>query len=485
MKDKLKNAFRIIYAGAVCCVLAVPSAVLIRSELQNPDADAEEVTAENRVLADKPQLRTEDGALNKDFTMQYESWFSDRFGLRTQLVTAYGKLTSKLFGVSSEKDVIIGRDGWVYFTPTIPDATGVRSLNDAEIRHCVRNLQLMRDYAAQHGAAFVFAAAPNKASIYPDNLPARYLHTGSENNLDALSDALRQSDLTVCDWRTVLRDAAASGDRQLYHKLDTHWNGDGAMLGYQTLMQTLSLDDRGYADAERTETCDWEGDLWGMLSPAEQNPDRNAVYAVPQTYRTIGRMRSIDDLSIKTACDTGEGSLLMFRDSFGRALIPLLAERFASCTFQRANAIPLDMLETAPADYVVYELVERNLQRLLTYAPRMPAPYAEIPAAEPADGAMPIRMESEQAGAYLHVYGLFDAAYDNADAVYLTVNGQTYEAFLACEQEALELEQHQANGFSAYLPADSASGTVAVTVLSDGRWVQAGTAEIQLSDDAA
>lgn len=483
MMDKLKNAFRIIYSAAVCCVLAVPSAVLIRSELQNPDGDPDAVTAENRVLADKPQLRTEDGTLNKEFTMQYESWFSDRFGLRTQLVTAYGKLSGKLFGVSSEQDVIIGKDGWLYYTPTIPDATGVRSLRDAEIRHCVHNLQLMRDYAAQHGAEFVFAAAPNKASIYPDYLPARYLHTGCENNLDALSDALWQSDLTVCDWRTVLRDAAASGERQLYHKLDTHWNGDGAMLGYRTLMQTLALDDRGYADAERTETCDWDGDLWGMLFPAEQNPDLNAVYAVPQTYRTIGRMRSIDDLSIKTACDGGEGSLLMFRDSFGRALIPLLAERFASCSFQRANAIPLDMLETEPADYVVYELVERNLHRLLTYAPQMPAPAAEIPAAEPANDVTPIRMKSEQNGAYIHVYGLFDDAYENADAVYLTVCGRTYEAFLACEQEALELEQHQANGFSAYLPADSETGIIDVTVRTGDKWIRVGSAEIQLPAD--
>lgn len=479
MKDKLKNAVRMLYSAAICCVLAVPSAVLIRNELRDTETDPETVTAENRVLADKPKLRTEEGTLNKDFTMQYESWFSDRFGLRTELVTAYGKLTSGLFGVSSEQDVIIGKNGWLYYTPTIPDATGVRTLDDNEIRHCVRNLLLMRDYAAEKGAKFVFAAAPNKASIYPENLPARYLHTGSENNLDALCAALSQTDLTVCDWRTVLRNAAASGDRLLYHKLDTHWNGDGAMLGYQTLMQSLALADRGYGDAPRTETCDWDGDLWNMLSPAVQNPDQNAVYDIPQTYHTVGRMRSIDDLLIQTACDSGEGSLLMFRDSFGRALIPLLAERFASCSFQRANAVPMNMLESSPADCVVFELVERNLVRLLTYAPVMPAPAAESPAAEPAPNAEPLRLESEPAGAYVHVYGLFDAAYEHADAVRLTVNGQTYEAFLCCEQELLELEQHQANGFSAYLPADAASGTVQAAVYADGKWTEIGTGEIR------
>lgn len=472
MNEKVKNAFRILYTAAILGILAVPAAALAVRESRGGDAAAETgaVNTENRVLAAKPVLHQEDGSLNRDYPAEFDAWFSDSFGLRTQLVTAYSKLSGSIFGVSAEKDVIIGKDGWLYYTPTVPDATGVRTLSDTEIRHIVYNMQMMQDYCASHGAKLIFAAAPNKASIYPEHLPARYLQTGSQNNLDALHDALAQTDLTVCDWRNALR--SSRNDRLLYHKTDTHWNGDGAMLGYQTLMQTLGLDDLGFANTARTETCDWDGDLWNMISPAEKKPDANAVYAVPQTYRTVGRMRSIDDLSIETTCENGSGSLLMFRDSFGRALIPLLAERFAACSFQRGNAVPLDLLEIQPADYVVYELVERNLNRLLTYAPQMPAPAAEIPAAIPAEHPETLRLESEPNGQYLHIYGLFDEAYENADAVYVTLNGQSYQAFLCCEQEALELEQHQANGFSCYVPAALAADTVQITVQTGGQYVQ-------------
>ena len=479
MSEKRKNAARIVYVLAVCGVLSVPSVRLAVQEFQKDEADAEEtVTAENRVLAEKPALKTEDGVWNRDFPMQYEAWFSDRFGLRTELVTAYGKLTSTLFGVSAEKNVIIGKDDWLFFTPTIPDATGVRTLDDTEIRHIVHNLQMMQKYADGYGAKLVFAAAPNKASIYPEQLPGRYLKTGEKNNLDVLYEALAQTGLAVCDWRSALRDAK-SGDRLLYHKLDTHWNGDGAMLGYQTLMQTLGMDDGGFPQSARTETCDWDGDLWEMLSPAQKNPDRNAVYAVPQTYRYVGRMQTVDDMMIRTSCENGSGTLLMFRDSFGRALIPLLGERFSACTFIRANAVPLDMLAVQPADYVVYELVERNLDHLLIHAPQMPAPAAEIPQSEPANSAEPVLLSSEENGQYLHVYGLFDPAYAEADAVYLSVNGQTYEAFLCCEQEALALAQHQANGFSCYLPAEIPAGsTVQITVQMNGQFIQVGDAQI-------
>ena len=482
MAEKLKNTLRILYTAAVFGILAVPATALAIREARGGDAAAETeaVNTENRVLAQKPSFRNEDQTLNVNYPAEFDAWFSDSFGFRSQLVTAYSKLTGSVFRVSSEKDVIIGKDGWLYFAPTVPDATGVRTLDDTEIRHIVYNMQMMQQYAASHGAKLVFAAAPNKASIYPEQLPARYLQTGNENNLDALHAALAQTDLTVCDWRTALRDAAANNDRLLYHKTDTHWNGDGAMLGYQTLMQTLGLDDFGFADAERTETCDWEGDLWNMLSPAEKNPDQNAVYAIPQTYQYVNRMRSIDDMSIRTACENGSGSLLMFRDSFGRALIPLLGERFASCAFLRANAVPLDMLETEPRDYVVYELVERNLDRLLTHAPQMPAPAAALPAAEPAPASDAFRLEARTMGNYVQVYGLFDPAFSEADAVYITVSGQSFQAFLCCEQELLELESHQANGFSCYLPAALAADTVQITVHTADRCVQyTGTPELK------
>ena len=471
MNEKMKNTFRILYTAAILGILAVPAAALAVRESRGGDAAEEPgvITAENRVLAEKPSLRTEEGTLNKNYLPEFDAWFSDSFGLRTQLVTAYSKLTGSIFGVSSEKDVIIGKDGWLYYTPTIPDATGVRTLNDLEMKHIVHNLQMMQTYAESHGSAFIFASAPNKASVYPAQLPGRYLHTGQQNNLDALYEALSGTGITLCDWRTALREAAAAEDRPLYHKTDTHWNGDCAMLGYQTLMQTLGLDDFGFADSARTETCDWDGDLWDMLSPGKKQPDMNAVYDVPQTYRTIGRMRTIDDLSIRTACENGSGSLLMFRDSFGRALIPLLAERFASCTFRRANAVPLDLLETAHYDYVVYELVERNLGHLLIHAPQMPAPEAQLPDAEPAADQDALCTGAQVNGMYLQVYGLFGTEYSDADAVYVTTNGRTYEAFLCCEQEALELEAHQPNGFSCYLPAEYAGQPIQVTVQSGGR----------------
>ncbi|MCR4761027.1 MAG: hypothetical protein K5705_12335 [Oscillospiraceae bacterium] len=485
MNQKIKNTARIGYALLVCAVLCAPVSVLAIQSI-NPDTD-ETGNAENRVLAEFPSLHLEDGSLNKDITTQFEAWFSEHFGLRGNLVTAYGDLTRNVFSVSTEKDVIIGSDDWLYYTPTIPDATGVRKLSDTEIRHMVHNLELVNSYAASKGTRLIFAPAPNKASIYPEYLPKRYLHTGEKNNLDAFCEELGKTGITLCDWRSGLRDAAVQpGARQLYHKTDTHWNGDGAMLGYQMLMQSAGLDDLGFAQTERTETADWEGDLWKMLSPSRKNPDQNAVYAVPQTYKTRDRMRSIDDLTIQTDCAERDGSLLMFRDSFGRALIPLLAERFASCSFYRASAVPVDQLENEHADFLVYELVERNLEQLIKYAPRMPAPAAELPAEpQPVADISPLQVSMKKDPVYLHCCGLYDPQFSDSEAVFVRLcgadNQQTFEAFRCCEPDILELDTHCANGFSLYIPLAAVPENARIQVIgktADG-FVLLGEAQVE------
>ena len=102
----------------------------------------------------------------------------------------------------------------------------------------------------------------------------------------------------------------------------------------------------------------------------------------------------------------------------------------------------------------------------------MPAPEAVLPVSKPAPDSDTLRLEASVMGKYLHLYGLFDASFSDADAVYVTVGEKTYQAFLCCEQEALELEQHQANGFSCYLPAEQQTDSVLVTVQAKDRCVQ-------------
>ena len=471
---KLNKIGSLLFSAAVVGMLLVPAVCL---PFQKQDGE----NTENRKLSAFPSWTDDAGSWNEAYFDELGTWFSEHFAFRAQLVTAYGDLTRNVFSTSSNTDVIVGKDGWLYYTPTVSDITGVRTASDTDILHMVRVLQLMQNYADANGAQFMFACAPDKGSIYSEYLPERYLQTGGENNLDLLHKALSQSGVKVCDLRAVLRSAAAEREELIYHKLDTHWNNDGAMIGYRALMQTAGLDDRAYAEYPHTEAFDWEGDLWKMLSPDEQNPDRNTYYALPETHKPVGRYRGEDDLLITMSCENGEGSLLMFRDSFGRALIPILSERFASSVYARAEHTPINRIESAKTDVVIYELVERNLRNLIIYAPLMPAPEVTPDGQEAnAPDAAPVNLNVKQESGYVHFFGTYDKRLAEGTAIYCTVTdnqtgeAHTYEAFPCYEAE---LEGTGENGFSFYLPSASVpqNGKLDVSIQREGLLVLAGT----------
>ena len=46
-----------------------------------------------------------------------------------------------------------------------------------------RNLALLQEFCAQQGTSFLFVCAPNKNTVYPEFMPARYVRSTSERNL--------------------------------------------------------------------------------------------------------------------------------------------------------------------------------------------------------------------------------------------------------------------------------------------------------------
>ena len=165
-----------------------------------------------------------------------------------------------------------------------------------------------------------------------------------------------------------------------------------------------------------------------------------------------------------TTTGGGEGSLLMFRDSFGILLYPYLADSFGSALFSRANPYRLNLVEERSADFVVVELVERNLDYLLQNVPQMPAPLREPPSPSrqlegvdrPALSAEPSR---ELAG-YVLVSGTLPTAPDSDSPVWLCTGSASYEAFL--------LEE---GGFALYLPEEELTGALSLVFQSSGEAV--------------
>lgn len=464
-------------------------------------------TLENRRLSEMPKVKTEDGKLNFDFFDQFETYFSEHFAFRQNLVTLDGKVRSELMGSSSNEDVIVGKDGWLYYTPTVNDFMNISTLSERGAENIVHNLLLFEQYCHSKNAQFVFTIAPNKNSIYPENMPFNYSETDEKGNYEMFLDAYQKVDdawwsASISSQKTVipswfrfvdLRDALLiakkNSERPVYHKTDTHWNNIGALAARNALMPALREADENFlSDAEWYAMRDWSGDLAEMLYPSDVKPENQYYCGYKFNYQYQGRFHGLDDIQIKTTNENQEGKLLMYRDSYGEAILPYMAESFGSAEFSRA--VPYVTTEITEGTSVILEIVERNLGNLQKFAPVLPAPEFknsliswrsndenapenEIPPAEICSDA---EIYSEDSGQYFHIYGVLGEEFFNGNSarIVVSVNGKDYEAFNCFEEKLLGRENEICdNGFSLYISKNEGElppspDEITVTVISGG-----------------
>jgi hypothetical protein len=68
-------------------------------------------------------------------------------------------------------------------------------------------------------------------------------------------------------------------------------------------------------------------------------------------------------MEIHTKNPRETGNILVFRDSFGNALYPFLAESYGGAVFSRKAPYSAALAEKYGADTVIIEIAERNLSQ--------------------------------------------------------------------------------------------------------------------------
>jgi len=442
----MKKQFGYIFFTAVFILLClVPSAGMLLTRSAG--------SGSNEVLAPLPSPRTGEETWNTAYLTQLGDYAEDNYYLRQSLVTAWSSLNHRLLRTSITEDVILGRDGWLYFGDTLNDYTGSTPLSAAGIASAAHNLALVSEYCEDQGAVFLFTIAPNKNSLYPQHMPD--LPVFSQNrNAAALQAALSAEGIAYLD----LFAAFNAQPEELYFAQDSHWNSKGAALAADAVNAALDHDTDYFSGPFHPEK-NHRGDLYAMLYPTGTGLELDQCYDGVLTFTYESPIRSENDLNIRT---TGgkDGSLLMFRDSFGGLLYPYLADSFASAQFSRAAAYRLDLIAQRKADCVVVELVERNIAYLLENVPVMPAPRRSPPEVTSSlEDTVSLTLESSRdLSGFVLASGTLPLTPDEGEPVFLCTRQGCYEAFRLKE-----------SGFGLYLPEEEiADGSLNLLCTVDG-----------------
>ena len=303
--------------------------------------------AANQTLAPAPRLFLEDGSFNTQVLDEATDYVADHFAFRQEMITAGAALDAAVFHVSSEEDVVLGREDWLFYRETLDDYLHTNPLSEQQLFGAARTLALLQEYAQSRGARLYVTMAPNKASLYPEYLPHVGTPLEGEDDIDRLIPYLEGQGVSYIDLFAPFRET----DEVLYYHTDSHWNMRGAALAHDTLIAGLGkTDQEPFFDGSYHLGEPHLGDLYEMVYPTGTRTEEDAAYDREFAFSYARPIRSAEDQFIQTENPDRSGNLLMFRDSFGNLLHPYLADAYGQAAFSRAMPYTMSLLDQTGAD---------------------------------------------------------------------------------------------------------------------------------------
>jgi alginate O-acetyltransferase complex protein AlgJ len=238
------------------------------------------------------------------------------------------------------------------------------------IQRVQSNLQLLYDSLRKRNITLLVVIAPNKATIYPDTLPDQLQKINSQSELDLLTNSVQQHGPPVLvDLRPALWQARQQ--RQIYYKTDTHWNSYGVFVAYTQIMEALShaypaLQPLPIGKFSLKATAPTVHDIAHIMGAT--NILEPGYVMIPKGQDVHWVTYNDDPIPMMASRSSNQNAprLLMYFDSFGQSLIPLIAPQFSEATYilnitPHSDLVTLSEIDNIQPDIVIVEFVERYL----------------------------------------------------------------------------------------------------------------------------
>ncbi len=316
----------------------------------------------------------------------FEEYYNDKFSLQDFLVFANSYFKIKCLGVSPDPaKVIVGRNGWLFWSVSTDNYRGLKHFTDDELRQLKMILDKRGIWYRSKGIRFYFAIPPDKASVYPEYMPSWIQKVTPVTIYDQVVTLFKNDTLVpVID----LRDALIKIKRNnllLYHKIDHHWNDVGAFYAYQAIINRIRIDfpqitplkwDDFKLDTTERMTRGSEAEMLNVSKlfnanffklikkiPTKSHEGTKANYippdwfAYPNDYEVV---RELDGSKLPYA--------FIIRDSYADYLFQYFQENFRKCKFFYdcwMYQFSKKIIEKEKPDLVILMPYESNLKQIL------------------------------------------------------------------------------------------------------------------------
>ena len=313
----------------------------------------------------------------KVFPQVFEKYYADHFGLRDLFINYYNLVKYRL-GDSPSEDVTIGKNGWLFlgsvkkgymkYMDPIGDFRNVNLYSQQELKRFAKYMVTLNAWLNEKGIKYVFVIAPNKHTIYFEQLPDYISKVSNRSASDQLIEYIKAyTDIRVVDLRGKLMKAKKMS--QLYYKTDTHWNHFAANIAqYEIMVEIEKLFPNQIQPAmQELITVNSIGKCGDLANFIGINICKE--HEVEPIFRKACAP-SLQPLGVKSSVMRCEGQNLntvIFRDSFFNYLVPYFSRKFKQSTYlwEKLNYTSLmRSLASDKPDIIIEEWVERTLPHL-------------------------------------------------------------------------------------------------------------------------
>ena len=333
-----------IYIITFLSIISIPAIQLFTNVI---DIDS---NMEKRTKASRPSIGDFENL--GEYFSSYETYFNDNFGFRSDLIKLNSKIDVNLFKQSSNDQVIIGTNDYLYFKDEMPDYHKTNLLTDDEINIIANKVAKFQKDLAKKGVYFLISLAPNKSTIYPEFVGIEPTNPTGISNLDRLQKAFDKYKVNYIDLKSEL--LKHKKDYELYYKKDTHWNSLGADIAANLYLSKLN---KKFGTNISLETQNirqgiYDGDLDNLLGFYSKTPE------------------TLSDSTIVNPSGVKLPKAVSYGDSFGGPLFGKLSDVFEQNIVPHvASAPPASNyhLFKDSAKIFNFEIVERHIPNLVDY----------------------------------------------------------------------------------------------------------------------
>ena len=305
-------------------------------------------------------------------------YIKDRYGFRAWMLRLHGQIKVKLCGVSSNPDVILGKDGWLFFAGerNLESIRHIDPFTTEELEQFANALETRRRWLARQKIDYLFVLMPDKSTVYPEYLPEELKSLDTPSRREQLVHYLQtQTRIKVVDLTNELMRAKQFGD--LYYRTDSHWNHLGGMVGSAGFVKTLNstfvpLQPEQFTDFRVHAQLIDGGDLARFLGlkfdlhdhdvRLDRRSPEPAALRNSIEYMDIGNQDEVVTYGNSAPIDKA----IVFRDSFANAWIPYVSRYFDKGIWIWSYDFDCDRIRAERPQLVIDQWVER---RLMTVSP--------------------------------------------------------------------------------------------------------------------